>query len=178
MLVPLCDYYKIVIVNYTYTNNNTETDTNPQKIPHSQLTRVTSNCFSGLTELWKSVFCLILTCANMKSNKSLTGDATNKHCPLMEAHALGVISLSQFRTANHTVFSSGCNVNDHSFSLVLPAQWGLAKLTLWMRAHSDIMPTRMCVFIYTCTHTYHNLTLGLKTHKSKAWRWITFSTQI
>ena len=105
----------------------------------------------------------------MKCNKSLTGDATNKHCPLMEAHALGVISLSQFRTVNHTVFSSGCNVNDHSFSLVLSAQWGSAKLTLWMRAHSDIMPTRMCVFMYTCTHTYHSLTLGLKTYKSKAW---------
>lgn len=51
-----------------------------------------------------------------------------------------------------TLFSAqfGCNVNDHSFGLVWSAQWGSAKLTVWMRAHSDIMPTRM----HVCTHTH------------------------
>jgi len=51
-----------------------------------------------------------------------------------------------------TLFSVqfGCNVNDDSFGLVWSAQWGLAKLTVWMRAHSDIMPTCM----HMCTHTH------------------------
>jgi len=35
-----------------------------------------------------------LSCATMKSSKSLTGDAPNKHWPLKEAHALGVRSLT------------------------------------------------------------------------------------
>jgi hypothetical protein len=58
MLVTLCNSYKIVTVKL-HSHNYTVTHTSPQKIPCFCVIGVTTNYFSGLTELRKSLYCLI-----------------------------------------------------------------------------------------------------------------------